>query len=127
MRICIRLSPEWGYLEVPVHYNHIVQGYIYRNLDKALAKKYHSSGFGFGKRSYKFFTFSRLSADRIEYTELVEVSEKSLKVMIYKNYIIKGWLGVCRLSLPVLLFRIAYNAGLGARNSLGFGMVEVVG
>ena len=249
MRICVRLSPEWGCLEIPVHYNHILQSFVYRNLDKIIAERYHSTGYICGSRVYKLFTFSRLNADRVEYVaksktlrlfgivsfkigawdsdllesfavhllrkgyvnlgstacrlysievekpvefkgsvlvkaispisvyrtfydvegkrktiyyspwdrefaelvadnlirkarivygpdfnvelnksfmEPVKVSERSLKVVIYKNYVIKGWLGVYRLTLPESLFRIAYNAGLGARNSMGFGMVEVV-
>lgn len=44
----------------------------------------------------------------------------------FKDTLVKGWDGFFELSLPEPLFTLAYNAGLGARNSQGFGMVEVV-
>jgi len=48
-------------LELPIHYNHILQGFIYKNLtDEALRKFLHEVGFKTGKRSYKMFTYSKL-------------------------------------------------------------------
>lgn len=48
-------------LELPIHYNHILQGFIYKNLtDEALRSFLHEVGFKNGKRSYKMFTYSRL-------------------------------------------------------------------
>ncbi len=250
LRICVRFYPESGKFDIPTHYNHLIQGFVYRNLDEAMAEKYHTNGFRLGKRVYKLFTFSRLKADRLEFvkeskslrlygmvslkigaldpdllesfalhllkkgvvrlgnsfcrlhsievekpievkgpvvvkalspitvhrtfyneegkrrtvyyspwdrefSELVgenllrkaklvygpdysfkfeepvmvpvKVSQRSQKIILYKDgYVIKGWLGVYRLNLPEPLFNIAYYAGLGARNSMGFGMVEVV-
>lgn len=50
-----------GKLEIPIQYNHILQGFIYKNLtDDALRKFLHEVGFKNGKRSYKMFTYSRL-------------------------------------------------------------------
>ena len=45
------------------------------------------------------------------------------KVLVYKNNIIKGWDGVFQLSGSQELIKIALEAGLGGRNSLGFGSV----
>lgn len=48
-------------LELPIHYNHILQGFIYKNLtDEALRKFLHEVGFKNGKRTYKMFTYSKL-------------------------------------------------------------------
>ncbi|NPB09593.1 MAG: CRISPR-associated endoribonuclease Cas6, partial [Thermodesulfobacteria bacterium] len=60
MRIALFFRPENGELLLPVHYNHLVQGFIYASLDEALARFYHDRGFNYGKRRFKLFTFSRL-------------------------------------------------------------------
>jgi len=54
-----------------------------------------------------------------------KVSSKNQRVVIYKNTVIKGWDGIFELTLPEGLFTIAFEAGLGAKNSLGFGCIEV--
>lgn len=41
--------------------------------------------------------------------------------------LVKGWLGRFRLKGESELLRFACDAGLGSRNSMGFGMVEIVG
>lgn len=53
-----------GNLELPINYNKILQGFIYRNImDKDLAQFIHDKGFSYEKRKYKMFTFSRLQGD----------------------------------------------------------------
>ena len=52
--------PSESELRVPIHYNHIVQAAIYANLDAKIAEWLHEKGYSYGKRHYKFFTFSRL-------------------------------------------------------------------
>jgi CRISPR-associated endoribonuclease Cas6 len=47
-------------LEFPVHYNYLIQGFIYRNLTKKIASRVHNQGFKHGKREFRMFTFSRL-------------------------------------------------------------------
>jgi CRISPR-associated endoribonuclease Cas6 len=44
----------------------------------------------------------------------------------YKNFVIKGWEGEFVISGSPELLRIGYDAGFGARNSMGFGLVERV-
>ncbi|KUK58056.1 MAG: CRISPR-associated protein, Cas6 family, partial [Synergistales bacterium 53_16] len=39
---------------------------------------------------------------------------------------IKGWWGIFRLKGPVELLRIGLDAGLGAKNSAGWGCVELM-
>ncbi|MFW0858965.1 MAG: CRISPR-associated endoribonuclease Cas6 [Dehalococcoidia bacterium] len=56
----------------------------------------------------------------------VRVSNRDLKIMKYGDTVIKAWSGVYELDLPEPFFLLAYDAGLGSKNSQGFGMVEVV-
>lgn len=249
MRISFVLQPEHGALTVPIHYNHLIQGAIYRNLDESLAEWLHSEGYVHGKRRFKLFTFSRLlsktcrydpssktlqikgpftlkigslDVDFLEslvlhvvkkgglrlngincavvsaevempvkasgpvlvralspivvystledatgkkktyyynpwekefgakilenlkrkwaalkgkeglpplekaYLKPVKVSKRNEAIVLFKGTVIKGWTGLYELSLPEPLFQIAYDTGLGSKNSQGFGMVEVV-
>lgn len=60
----MRLEIELGFddkLVLPIHYNNIVQGFIYNNIEDEIFKTFlHEEGFQYGKRSFKLFTFSRL-------------------------------------------------------------------
>lgn len=50
-----------GELVLPIHYNHIIQGFIYKNIsDKILKSFIHEVGFKYGKRQYKMFTYSKI-------------------------------------------------------------------
>ncbi|ACI18721.1 CRISPR-associated endoribonuclease Cas6 [Dictyoglomus thermophilum] len=51
--------------------------------------------------------------------------EKNRKVVIFKNTPIEGWTGVFELSGDPALIAITYEAGLGNKNSEGFGMWEI--
>ncbi len=55
----------------------------------------------------------------------VKVSNRNLVVARYKGTVIKGWTGIYELDAPEPYFRMALDAGLGAKNSQGFGFVEV--
>jgi CRISPR-associated endoribonuclease Cas6 len=48
-------------------------------------------------------------------------------VLNFKGTVIKGWTGLYEVKLPEPYFRLAYDAGLGAKNAQGFGCVGVVG
>ncbi|MFQ6044094.1 MAG: CRISPR-associated endoribonuclease Cas6 [Candidatus Poribacteria bacterium] len=47
-------------LNLPIHYNEIVQSFIYNHISEELAKWLHDEGFAYEKRSFKLFTFSRI-------------------------------------------------------------------
>jgi hypothetical protein len=49
-----------GIVRLPVHYNHAVQGLIYRFLPHEYRKTLHDDGYVVGKRRLKLFTFSRI-------------------------------------------------------------------
>lgn len=46
------------------------------------------------------------------------------KILKYKETIIKGWMGKFKLKGSPSLISIAYDTGLGSKNSQGFGMFE---
>lgn len=248
MRCIIELSPVDLTFSLPLAYNSLLQGFIYRHLDAALATWLHDKGTQLGKRQFRFFTFSkllgkyRIEGNRIEFSgpvkfhigsvhekflqSLVEhlltepqvklgnipcrvtsieveplpalsdsmrvrtlspittystlsmgdgrkktyyyspfeeeweehllanlrrkaqalgwgearltglddahirpvrVDKRNLRIMRYRDTVIKGWTGVYELELPEPFFLLAYDAGLGAKNPQGFGMVKVLG
>ena len=244
MRLMLHLEPLGGTLVLPVHYNQILQGFIYHHLETVLAQRVHTQGWQDGGRRFRLFVFSRLQgrfrrlADghlafqgplrwsiaspvdalleslalhlvqapslhlgrgefRLASVEVampppyqrpvrlkalspitvystlttpdgrkktyyyapqepefgqqvlanlqrkirawtgedvpldgatfrpVKVSNRNLVVARYKGTIIKGWTGIYELDAPEPYFRMALDAGLGAKNSQGFGFVEV--
>lgn len=59
------------------------------------------------------------------YIRPFKVSPRDRHVVKYKGTVIKGWTGVYELDLPPELWEMAYHAGLGAKNSQGFGCIGV--
>jgi CRISPR-associated endoribonuclease Cas6 len=49
-----------------------------------------------------------------------------MKVVYYKDTVIKGWLGKYMLTGDLKLIRLVFSVGIGAKNSQGFGMLEPV-
>ncbi len=61
MRLTVTMSGRQGTVSLPLHYQHLLQGLLYRSLEnEQLAAFLHDRGFRHGKRSFKLFTFSRL-------------------------------------------------------------------
>ncbi len=60
MRLKLTFIPSSNQLCLPVHYNYLVQGMIYSNLEKSLANWLHNKGFKYLKRNFKLFTFSKI-------------------------------------------------------------------
>jgi len=48
------------------------------------------------------------------------------KILLYRNTIIKGWMGTFILNGNRKLLKLSYYSGLGSKNSQGFGMFEVI-
>jgi len=57
----------------------------------------------------------------IFYIRPLQVTEKDYTITYYKNFIIKGWMGIYELQGDPALLQIALTAGLGAKNSQGYG------
>ncbi|MCX7795377.1 MAG: CRISPR-associated endoribonuclease Cas6 [bacterium] len=51
--------------------------------------------------------------------------EKNHSVVFFKNNPIEGWTGIYELSGSPELITVTYNAGLGSKNSEGFGMWDI--
>jgi len=47
-------------IEIPLQYNHLVQGVIYNSIEPELAAFLHEKGYVSGSRKFKLFSFSRL-------------------------------------------------------------------
>ena len=53
-------------LKLPIHYNHILQGFIYKNIfDDNFREFLHEKGFEVDGKKFKLFTFSQLYGDYI--------------------------------------------------------------
>lgn len=59
MQIKISFSSDVN-IVLPIHYNHIVQGFIYNNIDEELASFLHNKGYISRGRTFKLFTFSNI-------------------------------------------------------------------
>lgn len=59
------------------------------------------------------------------YVKPYRVSMRNQHIALYQNTVIKGWSGLYEACLPEPLFRMALDAGLGSKNSQGFGCVTV--
>jgi len=52
--------------------------------------------------------------------------QPKLRIIKYKNFVIKGYSGILSMSGPASLLQVAVDAGLGAKNSMGFGLLEMI-
>lgn len=59
--------------------------------------------------------------------EPISFSEKDKHVTRYKGFYLSGWTGTYRISGERKYLNFLYQAGLGAKNSQGFGMFDVIG
>lgn len=57
----------------------------------------------------------------------LNVNKSNERIIFYKGIVIKGWMGIYGLSGDQQLMKLAYDAGLGGKNSQGFGCFEVLG
>lgn len=58
--------------------------------------------------------------------EPVRVGKGCEKIVNYKGTVIKGWMGRYKLSGSPELIAVAYETGLGSKNSQGFGCLEII-
>lgn len=59
MRLTVEFSSDREF-EIPIHYNHFIQGFIYNSISPKLAQILHDQGFPLEKRKFKLFTYSRI-------------------------------------------------------------------
>jgi CRISPR-associated endoribonuclease Cas6 len=78
------------------------------------------------KNKYRAFYKSEPPEEKLE-IKPERVTSNSQKIITYKNdYIIKGWLGVYKIKSHPEMLKLAWDAGIGAKNPQGFGMFELV-
>lgn len=71
----------------------------------------------------KFYVLSRKEIKLGIKISPVKVRES---VVMYKDTVVRGWHGIFHLKGSISLIKLAYETGLGAKNSQGFGMFEVI-
>ena len=57
----------------------------------------------------------------------LNVNKSNERIIFYKGTVIKGWMGIYEVSGDPELIKLTYDAGLGGKNSQGFGCFEVLG
>lgn len=76
------------------------------------------------RRKVRAWTGEDISEDGASFRPY-RVDARNQHVVLYKGTVIKGWTGLFELRAPEPYFHMALDAGLGAKNSQGFGCVEV--
>jgi len=54
------------------------------------------------------------------------LQQSKLQIIRYKNFMIKGYSALLSMNGPASLLQVAVDAGLGAKNSMGFGLLEII-
>ncbi len=127
MRIKIKLTAQSADgLRLPLHYNYLVQGFIYKNLNPHLAQFLHNQGYQFGKRRFRFFTFSRIlgrfkiDREKIIYpgdctlwiaSPINKILESFASSLAHKGYVELGN-NMCQVKSIEVPFRKKYKTGL---------------
>ncbi|HOL21315.1 MAG TPA: CRISPR-associated endoribonuclease Cas6 [bacterium] len=75
---------------LPIHYNYLIQSFIYKNIDKKLANFLHDKGFEFEKRKFKLFVFSRIFGEKIKF--LKEEISLGKKIFFYLSSPLKEFI-----------------------------------
>lgn len=75
------------------------------------------------KRKYEAFT--GIAGTTFDSVKVMPLGEPRLAVLKYRDTVIKGYSCRLRLEGPVPLLQMAVDAGLGAKNSQGFGCLEI--
>jgi CRISPR-associated endoribonuclease Cas6 len=52
---------------LPVHYNYLIQSFIYKNIGEELSNFLHDKGFIYKKRKFKMFVFSRIFSKNFKF------------------------------------------------------------
>ena len=139
MRIKIDLISEKP-IKLPTGYGSVIQGFVYNLIDKHNADWLHNTGFKYEKRQFRLFNFSEI-LEKAKYNPDLKTFVFNGQISFYisspvdwileqiaKNSVTKEklMLGHFYLQGDKELIELAFDAGLGSRNSAGFGMIELV-
>ncbi len=86
MRVTLELGYEEAKLSLPVHYNYLVQGFLYGNITDELGAFLHNEGFVYEKRRFKMFTFSRLRGEYELKGNRIEFRSQSIRLTMSSPY-----------------------------------------
>lgn len=77
------------------------------------------------KKKYEILTGKKI----LDFNFDINVIEKKFRIapIKYKNFLIKGIEGIFEIYSDPKIFNAIYDAGLGSKNSQGFGMVKIIG
>lgn len=79
------------------------------------------------RKKYQLITGKKLDDVDFRVSPIGPKDKKYCKIIRYKGTVIKGWLGIYKIRGDRRLMKIAYDTGLGSKNSQGFGCFEVIG
>ncbi len=79
----------------------------------------------------KYLAFYNFNEGDISFDDFFIIKEKyrsksKMIITYYKSFLIKAWHGIFEIQGDQRLLKIGYDAGLGAKNSQGFGLVELM-
>lgn len=77
-------------------------------------------------KKYEIIHNKQINKGKFTITPQFENGEKKFTIIIFKGFVIKGWTGQFVISGDSELLQIGYDSGLGAKNSMGHGLFEVV-
>ncbi|RMA93079.1 CRISPR-associated endoribonuclease Cas6 [Hydrogenothermus marinus] len=75
------------------------------------------------KKKYSILTGMNIDDFEFDIKLISKFREVPLK---YKNFFIKGIEGKFKINIDPVIFNAIYDSGLGAKNSQGFGMIEII-
>ena len=75
------------------------------------------------RKKYEAFYGKKAVARKLEVETLVKPREH---IITYRGTVIRGYMGKLRLNGNKKLLKLAYDSGIGSKNSQGFGMFEIV-
>ncbi len=75
----------------------------------------------------KYFAFTGKDPNKMKIEiKPYKVNKRNLEIIKFKNFIMNGWMGLYKISGSKTLMKLAYDTGLGSKNSQGFGVFELV-
>ncbi len=93
MRLKLTFTSLKNKIKIPLHYHHLVQAMLYRNLPSDVSDFLHNIGFFYKNRSFKLFSFSKILSKKVEIknSEIIFDTPVTLYVSSAVNDYPKNW------------------------------------
>lgn len=69
-------------IKLPIHYNYLIQSFIYKNISKELGDFLHNQGFEYERRRFKMFVFSRIFSKEFKILKKEIIFDKEIYFFI---------------------------------------------